>query len=33
MAVATLEWQGKTFDSTGAKTRREFAEKNKITLK
>ena len=33
VAVATLEWQLRKLYSTGPETGREFAEKNKITLK
>ena len=33
VAVATLAWQRRQFYSTGPETGREFAEKNKITLK
>jgi hypothetical protein len=33
LAVATREWQGTTFCSLGAETRREFAEKHKVGLK
>ena len=33
VAVSTLEWQRRKFYSTGPETGREFAEKNKITLK
>jgi YHS domain-containing protein len=32
-AAMTLDWQGKKYYFIGEETRREFAEKNKISIK